>query len=109
MAWHDDLNAHLFGALDDSVEVVGLEPEEQAVAVGALVAVADGNVVVFGVEAVKLQDELAVPEEACVFRVSLIAAEAQETPIPLAAGFDVGDSDERLRAHVNSFLRGRPS
>ena len=109
VAWHDDLNTHLFGALDDGVEVVGLEPEEKAVAVGALVAVADGNVIVFGVEAVKLQDELAVPEKTPVLRVSFVAAQTKQAFIPVAAGVDVCDSDERLRTHVNSFRREQPS
>ena len=103
MARHDHLDSHLMGALDDGVEVVDLEPEENTVAVGLVVAVGDGAVVVRGLEAVKLQDELIVEAETLVVRTAVVAAEAEEVLVPAAAGFDIGNSDERLRAHAGFF------
>jgi hypothetical protein len=50
------------GALDRIVEVVDLEPERHAVAVGPRPGVADPAVVVLDVEAVQLQDERSIAE-----------------------------------------------
>lgn len=99
MAGQDHLDAHLTGALHDGIEVVGLEPKQKAVAVGFVGAVGDGAVMVLGLEAVELEDELVVEAQALVVRAAVIAAQTEEALVPAAAGFDIGDGDERLRAH----------
>jgi len=103
VARHDHLDSHLIGALDDGVEVVDLEPEEKAVAVGFVVAVGDETVMVRRLEAVELQDELVVEAETIVVRAAMVAAEAEELLVPAAAGLDVSNSDEGLRTYVGSF------
>ena len=102
---HNHLDGHLVGALDDGVEVVDLEPEQETVAIGFVVAIGDGAVVVLGLEAVELQDELVVEAETLVVRAAVVAAQAEEALIPAAAGFDVSDGDEGLRTHVFSKMR----
>jgi hypothetical protein len=104
MARPEDLDSHFAGALDHGVEVVDLEPEQETIAVGPVVAVGDRAVVVLGVEAVELQDELIIEAEPLVVRAAVIAAKAEEALIPAAAGLDVGDRDERLRANVRSLF-----
>jgi hypothetical protein len=60
VARHDYVDGHLIRSLDDGVEVVDLEPEEKTVAVGFVVAVGDEAVMVRGLEAVELEDEVVV-------------------------------------------------
>jgi F0F1-type ATP synthase alpha subunit len=103
VARHNHLDSHLFGALDDGVEVIDLEPEQQTVAVGRVVAVGDGTVVVRGLEAVELQDKLIVETETIIVRAAMVAAQAKEVLVPAAAGLDVSDGDEGLRTHDGSF------
>ena len=99
VAGHNYLDSHFIGALDDGVEVVDLEPEEDAIAVGFVTAVGDGAVVVVGVEAVELEDEVVVETETLILSAAVVGAKAEEVLIPAAAGFDIRDNDERLRAH----------
>src|SRR6185312_176631 len=101
---HNHLDGHLVGALHNSVEVIDLEPEQETVAVGLIVAIGDGTVVVFGLEAVKLQHEAILEAEALVARAAVVAAETKKALVPTAAGLDVSDGDEGLRAHRGSNL-----
>jgi hypothetical protein len=48
------------GALDGLVEIIDFEPEKDAVAVGTVVGISDRSVVMLGLEAVKLKDEISV-------------------------------------------------
>jgi hypothetical protein len=50
----------------------------------------------FDLPVVQLEDECAARDQPLVIGVSMCAPTAQETPIPPAARFDVGDRDERL-------------
>jgi hypothetical protein len=93
--------------MHDVVEVVDFEPEQDAVAVGFVIAVGDGAVVVRCLETVELQDELIVEAEPFVVRAAVVAAQAEEPLVPAAAGLDVSDGDERLRTHAGSFV-GHP-
>lgn len=94
-----DLNSHLRGSLHDFVEVIDLKPQQHAVAVGLMVWVADWPVMVMHVKAVQLKDELSAVDQLLVGRSAVIAAASEQTLIPPAAGFDIGDGDERLGTH----------
>ena len=53
----------------------------------------------FDVKAVQLQDELAILHQLLIVAAAVSAAAAQQALIPLAAGCNVRDADERLGAH----------
>lgn len=100
MARKNDLGAKFNRSLEGSVEVVQLEPEQHSVAVGFVVPIADGTVVVVDFEAVQLQDKLPMGgDQSFVFLAAMITATAQQTLVPAAAGFDIGHSDQRLGPH----------
>lgn len=60
MPWHDNLNAHFGSAVYDRFEIVHLEPQQHAVPIRSIVAIAYVAVMVFYLEAVQLKDKLAV-------------------------------------------------
>jgi hypothetical protein len=97
MAGQNDLHTHFGRALHYRLEVLHLEPQQYTVAVRPVVAVSDGTMMMLGFKAVQLQDELAVLNELLIFTAAMSPATAQQSAIPSAAGFDVGDADERLR------------
>jgi hypothetical protein len=99
MAGPKHLDTHFGGALHDRVEIIHFEPKQQPIAVGPVGAIADGTVMVLGFKAVQLQNEGAVLYQLLIFCAAVSAAAAQQMLIPAAAGFDVGHTDERLRAH----------
>jgi len=55
-----DFHAHLGGALHHRVKVVHFEPEQDAVSIGLVIAVANPPMVVFHFKAVQLKHQLAV-------------------------------------------------
>jgi hypothetical protein len=91
--WQDEFDTHFYGAMHDGFEIFYLKPEEHAVAVGLVAGVADPAVIMFGVEAVQLKDQLPVQDQLFVVWASVIALAAEETLVPAAACFHVGDSD----------------
>jgi hypothetical protein len=60
MPGQNNLHAHFSGALHHRIKVVHFEPEQDAVSVGLVIAVANRPMVVFNLEAVQLKDELAI-------------------------------------------------
>jgi hypothetical protein len=106
VARYDHLHCHLVGALHDGVEVVDLEPKQEAVAVGFVVAVGNVAVVVLGLEAVELKDELVIEAEAVIVWTTMVAAQVEEALVPATAGLDVRNCDEGLGAHEGSFGQG---
>jgi hypothetical protein len=100
VARYDYVDGHLVRSLDDGIEVVDLEPEEKAVAVGLVVGVGDGAMVVLGSEAVELEDEVVVVAKALVVWTTVVAAEAEEVLIPSAADFDIDNGNQGLGPHV---------
>jgi hypothetical protein len=58
--WQHNSHAHLGGALHHGVKVVHFEPEQDAVSIGLVIAVANPPMVVFHFEAVQLKDQLAI-------------------------------------------------
>lgn len=59
LAQHN-FHAHLGGALHHGVKVVHFKPEQHAVSIGLVTAVADRAMMVFNFKAVQLQDQLAI-------------------------------------------------
>ena len=58
VAWQDDFRSEVCGACDRGVDVIHLEPEEQAVSGRQVIRIADWSVVVILFPAMELQDQL---------------------------------------------------
>lgn len=101
MLGHDNLYTQFTGAFDDRIEVVYLEPQQDAVSVRLVITIADRTVLVFYFEAVQLKDKLAIRNQLLVFGAPMIALAAQQTLIPPATCFHISYGDEGLRAHAN--------
>src|SRR5262249_61199900 len=100
----DDRRPHLASALDSGGQVIELEPQEDAVAVGPPVRVAEVGVLV-SVPAVELQDHLARGVDDLVVLASAVAALAPEQSlVPPATRLDVPDGDQWLRLHGGTSL-----
>src|SRR5262245_3940624 len=101
----DDACVHLGDANHGGVEVVDLEPQEHAIAVGLVVAVADGAVVVIIVEVVELEDQRVPRHQSLVLRSTVSAAAPEKLSIPPTARLDVSDGNEWLGAHQTLHLQ----
>jgi hypothetical protein len=99
MARDDNLDTHLSRALHDCLKIVDLEPEQYPVSVGPVIAITDRTVMVFHLEAMQLKDKLPIRDQLFIRRAPMIAPAVQETLVPSAACFDIGDGDQRLRTH----------
>ena len=104
-----DLHAQLGRTLQGGVEVIYLKPEEHTIAVGSVRAIADGTVIMLHIEAVQLQDELAILHQLLVVAAAVSAAAAEQLLIPPAAGFDVRDADKGLGTHGDTVTRLGPA
>ncbi len=99
MTGQHNLDAHVSGALHDGIEILNLKPEQHAVAVRFVIAVADCAVMVLHLEAVQLKHKLAVQNQLFIGGAAMIAAQTEQALIPPAACFYVGNGDERLGTH----------
>src|SRR5215469_2917884 len=99
VAWQHDLNVHLSGVRHDRVEVVHFEPQQNTISVGLVRRIGDGPMMMLHGEAVKLSDDLTVPEQLLVSRAAVSTLAAKKALIPAAACFHVGDSQKRLGSH----------
>lgn len=104
MPGHDDFHPHFRAAVHDRIEIVHLEPQQYAVPVWLVIAVADRAVMVFYIEIVQLKNKLAVPHQLLVFFSPVIALTAQQTLIPSTACFHIGYRDHRLRTHASQHI-----
>jgi hypothetical protein len=102
VARHDDLGLHLGRAQHGRVEIIGLEPEQDAVAIRLVIGIANRPVMVFDVEAVQLQDQHAMRGQSLIFMAAMRAIAAKQALIPPAAGLDIGNGNEGLGAHLFS-------
>jgi len=75
MPGQNHLHVHFSRALHDRVEVLYLEPQQHAVPIRLVVAIADPAVMVFHFKAVQLEDELAVRNQPLVLRAAVITAQ----------------------------------
>ena len=91
VARENDLGMEFGGAGVRSIEIVDLEPQEDAVAGGSIVGITDRSVVVRHIEPVQLQDEGVAGNEPLVFRSSVRTLAAEEMLIPATAGFHIRD------------------
>lgn len=99
MAGEHDVDIHFGGALDHRVEFVHFEPEQDTIAIGLAGGIADGAVMVLNFKAVQLQDETATVHQLLILPAAVNSAAPEQTLIPSATGFDIGNTDERLWAH----------
>ena len=99
MAGQHDLHAHLGRPLHCGVEVIHLKPEQHTITVGPVGAIADGAVMMLDFKAVQLQEEPTILHQLLILPAAVSPAAAQQPLIPPAAGFDIRDTDERLRTH----------
>jgi len=60
MPGQHDFDAHFSGALQDRVKIVHFEPEQDAVSIRLVIAVANRAMVVFNFETVQLKNQLAI-------------------------------------------------
>jgi len=96
---HNEPDVHFSGTSHDFVKVLHLEPQQYAVSVRLVIGVADGTMMVLNSELMQLKNNLAVPDQLFVLRAAMVALATQQTLIPSAARFHIGDGDEGLRTH----------
>ncbi len=102
MPGEDDLGAQFGDPSEGGIEVLDFEPEQDSVAVRK-VSVPDPSMVVGDVPGMELKDEDLPGDQLFVVVAAMRAAATQEALIPPAAGLDVTDTDEWLRAHAWTF------
>jgi hypothetical protein len=93
MTRENDLGVQFLGASDRGVEVVNLEPQKHAVAIGFVRRVPDWQVVMLDVEPMELKNQYGIGNEPLVLGSAMGAPTPEETLIPAATRFDVGDGD----------------
>jgi hypothetical protein len=104
VARQDDLGLEGVGSGHGVIEVVDLEPQQDAVAVGLIVRIADRSVVVCDLKAVELEYEFAIPDQPLVFRPAVGTVTAEEMLIPATARFHIRDCYEGLGAHPKTSM-----
>lgn len=102
MPGNDNLDIHLGGALRDRFEIVNLEPQQHAVSIRSVIAIANPPVMVFYSEAMQLKNKLAIRYQLFICRAPMIAPAPKQSLIPPAACFHIGNSNQRLRTHLSS-------
>ena len=105
MAKLELIGSYLTGALDGGVEVVDLEPQQDAVPVGPVIRIADGSVMVVDLEALELKHQHIIADQPLVLGSAMCAA-GQEPLVPFAARLDVGHGNEALGTR-RGILSGR--
>ena len=93
MARQDDLDIHLGHALHDRVEIIDLKPQQNSVSVWFVLTIRDGAVMMFHVEAVQLENQVAIGYQLLIRGSAMIAAAAEQALIPAAACLDVSNGD----------------
>ena len=78
MPRHHHLDAHFFCTPDYVIKVVHREPEQDAVAIGPVLPVADRAVMVVHFEAVQLQHQLASRQQPLILLTPVIAPATQQ-------------------------------
>ncbi len=81
------------------VEVFDLEPQKNSIAATWVSRIADPAMVMLLLPSVQLKDQPPANFQSIVVRPALCTHAAQKLLVPAAAGFDIIDADERLRAH----------
>lgn len=102
MSWHDDFHAHFRCALHDRIEILNLKPQQHSISIRFVISVGDRAMMMLDVETVQLKDDLSVENQLLILASAMIALAAEQTLVPPAACFYVGNSDERLWAHLDA-------
>jgi hypothetical protein len=92
MRLDNDARAERAGICDGAIEVVGFEPEQDAMTGGRRVRIAKVGMVVIA-PMVQLHQQLAVTDELLVFATAMGALAAQQLLIPCTAGLNVPNGD----------------
>ena len=100
MARRDDLGLQFIAAPHRRVEIVDFEPEQNAVAVGLVVGIANSAVMMLDFEIMQPQDKPVAANQPLVFLAAVRALAAKQSLIPAARRLDVGNADERLWSHA---------
>lgn len=93
-----DLGAEFYRSLLSGVEVVHLEPEQDAIAIRFVITISDGPMVVVLLEAMQLQDDPLTINKPLILRPAMTAGATEELLVPATARFHIRDDDEGLRA-----------
>ena len=105
MARQHHLDSHFARALHHRIEIIHLEPQQHAIAVGFVGTIADRPVMMFHFKAMQLQDEPPVLHQLLILLAAVRTAATQQALIPPAAGCNIRDANERLGAH-GSYANG---
>src|SRR3954471_17699703 len=95
----DDFGAHCLDPADCAVDVIDLEPEQQAVTRRQAVRVANWSVMMFLFPAMKLQDQLPRKNEPLIVGPAVRTLTVEQSLIPPAAGLNIANAYQRLRSH----------
>jgi hypothetical protein len=96
---HNYLGLEFIDTPHSGFEIIDLEPEKHSVAIGLIVLIPNGTVMVIDVKPVQLKDQSVSRFQSFVLVPAVIAFAGEQALIPAAASFDISDSNERLRTH----------
>gem|GEM_PF-4812521 len=99
MAGKNNLDTHFGGTLHDSIKIFYLEPEQYTIAIGFVVTIANRAMMVLHFKAVQLENKLSIFRQLLILLAAVAAATIEKALIPAAAGFDIRDTNQRLRTH----------
>ena len=94
----EHFSADLLRSFERLIEIVGLEPQQHAVAVGVQIRIPDVWMFV-RVPVMKLQDHSAVVDYALILRATVTALATQHGLIPATACLNIANGDEGLGLH----------
>ena len=96
-----DIRAHFRRPLHYRVEIIHFKPEQNAVAVGLAGGIADAAVMMLDFKAMQLKNQLIVCNQLLVMGAAVSTRAAEQALVPTAAGFHIGDGDQRLGTHIH--------
>ena len=105
MRRHDDIDAHLCTSTDRRVEIINLEPQQDAVSIGVVVRLADATVIVLYLKVVQLHHKPISIDQAFVVGAAVVATDAEQLLVPTAAGLNISGTDKGLRVHAPTLFQ----
>jgi hypothetical protein len=100
MARQDNLGIQLRSPLNCCIEIVHLEPQENAIPVRPISRIADAPMVVFHAKGMELQDQDAATFESLVLLAAMRALTTQQPLVPAATRFNLAHAYEWLWTHA---------
>jgi len=95
-----DLHSHTKRAAYGSVEVVQLEPQNDAISVWSKGRISERTMIVFRIPSVQLQNELVARHEALILVTPMPARAAEKLLVPSADCWHIVNTDEGRKSHV---------